>query len=91
MMHYENPKDTAIRIRINQKTKSSAENILRSMGMTMSQAITIYLVQIIANRSIPFNIEAPNKETVKVIKEARAGKGLIRSKNINALFDELGI
>lgn len=91
MMHPENSKDTAIRIRINQRTKNNAENILRSMGMTMSQAITIYLVQIIANRSIPFNIEAPNKETVKVIKEARAGKGLVRSKNINALFDELGI
>jgi len=91
MMHPENSKDTAIRIRINQRTKNNAENILRSMGMTMSQAITIYLVQIIANRSIPFNIEAPNKETVKVIKEARVGKGLVRSKNINALFDELGI
>jgi DNA-damage-inducible protein J len=90
-MHPENSKDTAIRIRINQRTKNNAENILRSMGMTMSQAITIYLVQIIANRSIPFNIEAPNKETVKVIKEARVGKGLVRSKNINALFDELGI
>lgn len=86
-----NTKNTAIRIRINQEIKDSADDILHSMGMTMSQAINIYLAQIITNRSIPFNIEAPNKETTKAITEARAGKGLIKSKDISALFNELGI
>lgn len=91
MLNTENTKNTAIRIRINQEIKDSADDILHSMGMTMSQAINIYLTQIITNRSIPFNIEAPNKETIKAITEARAGKGLIKSKDINALFNELGI
>ena len=81
-MRTENNKNAAIRIRINHKTKYNAENVLRSMGMTMSQAIHLYLVQIISHKAIPFNIEVPNKETVKVIKEVRAGKGLIKSKNI---------
>lgn len=90
-MQTEKTKDTAIRVRIHRKTKDSAEKILRSMGMTMSQAINMYLVQIIANRSIPFSVEVPNKETVKAIKQARAGKGLIKSKNMKALFHELGI
>jgi len=91
MIRAENIKDTAIRIRISQEIKDNAEDILRSMGMTMSQAINMYLVQVIASKAIPFNIEVPNKETAKVIKEARVGKGLIKSKNIKALFNELGI
>jgi DNA-damage-inducible protein J len=86
-----NIKDTAIRVRINHKTKDCAEKVLKNMGITMSQAINIYLFQIISHGSIPFNIEIPNKETIKVIKEARAKKGLIKSKNMKALFDELGI
>jgi DNA-damage-inducible protein J len=90
-MRTETTKDAAIRIRVNHKTKDNAEGILRSMGMTMSQAINMYLIQIIASGSIPFDIEVPNKETAKVIKEARAGKGLIKSKNLDALFEELGI
>ena len=95
MIYTESIKDDAIRIRVNHKIKDTAESILHTMGMTISQAINMYLAQIVVNRSIPFNIETsnelPNKETIKVIKEARANKGLIKSKNINALFKELGI
>ena len=89
--HNTDTKDTAIRVRVNHKIKDNAEDILRSMGMTMSQAVNVYLTRIIASKSIPFNIEMPNKETVKAIKKARAKKGLIKSKNLKSLFDELDI
>lgn len=86
-----NSKDTAIRVRINHKTKDQAQYILHSMGMTMSQAINVYLNQIVAYKAIPFNIEVPNKETIKTIREARFKKGLIKSKNLKSLFEELDI
>jgi len=86
-----NLKDTAIRIRINSQTKDDAENILHSMGLTISQAIHMYLVQIVANQAIPFSIQVPNKETAQAIREAKAGKGLIKSNSMEDLFNELGI
>ena len=91
MMHTENIKDAVMYIKINQKTKDNVENILHNIGITMSQAINMYLTQIIADKSIPFDTKTPNKKTIKVIKEARAGKGLIKSKDINTLFNDLGI
>jgi DNA-damage-inducible protein J len=94
MLHHNTnikPKDAAIRVRVNHKTKNQAEHVLHRMGMTMSQAVNIYLNQIIIYKSIPFNIEVPNKETIKIIKEARAKKGLIKSKDLKSLFEELGI
>ena len=86
-----NSKDAAIRVRVNHKIKDQAEHVLHNMGITMSQAINIYLNQIIVYKSIPFSIKAPNKETIKTIKEARAKKGLIKSKDLKSLFEELGI
>jgi DNA-damage-inducible protein J len=89
--HNHEAKNAAIQIRINRKIKVNAEHVLKCLGLTMSQAINMYLIQIITNEAIPFAIEVPNRETANAIREAKAKKGLIKSKNINDLFTELDI
>ena len=49
-----------INFRIDDETKRAAEALFKSLGLTMSSAITVFLNQSINERGIPFRIHAPD-------------------------------
>ena len=49
-----------INFRIDDETKRAAEALFKSLGLTMSSAITVFLNQPINERGIPFRIHAPD-------------------------------
>ncbi|MFA5800439.1 MAG: type II toxin-antitoxin system RelB/DinJ family antitoxin [Candidatus Peribacteraceae bacterium] len=51
---------TTIQIRTNAKTKKTAQHILEKLGLDLSTAINIYLVQIIEKKGIPFEVLTEN-------------------------------
>ncbi|MDY0214687.1 MAG: type II toxin-antitoxin system RelB/DinJ family antitoxin [Bacilli bacterium] len=62
-------KDTNINIRVNSETKAKTESILNDLGLSLSSAIDIYLVQIIKEKGIPFKVKLPtNSEVEKSLK-----------------------
>lgn len=65
-------KTSSIHIRVEPQIKEKVEKILESLGMTSTEAINIYLRQIIINSGIPFEIKNPQfkNEMVDAIKEA---------------------
>lgn len=54
---------TSISVRTPDKTKKHAQKILKKLGLDLSTAINIYLVQIIAKKGIPFEILTENGMT----------------------------
>lgn len=68
-------------IRIEPEIKKEAEATLDYLGLTMAEAVKLFLKQVIMTDSIPFDIKVPryNKETLEAIKEAKE-----ISKNSNA-------
>ena len=62
-----------INIRIEPELKQQAEETLSYLGLTMAEAIKLFLKQVTLTDSIPFKIEVPryNKETLQAMKEAR--------------------
>ncbi|PIQ76555.1 type II toxin-antitoxin system antitoxin, RelB/DinJ family [Candidatus Peregrinibacteria bacterium CG10_big_fil_rev_8_21_14_0_10_49_24] len=54
---------TTIQVRTKEKTKKTAQKILSALGMDMSTAINLYLVQIIEHKGIPFAITTENGMT----------------------------
>lgn len=65
-------KNTAITMRINEQTKSDAENIFSSLGMTLSEAINVFLHKSIMEGGLPFDVRQPrfNQTTEKAMEEA---------------------
>jgi DNA-damage-inducible protein J len=61
--------------RIDQDLKTKAEKVLASVGVSASQAITMFYRQVVLRRGIPFDVCIPNAETVAAMKEADAGGG----------------
>ena len=51
-------------VRIEERTKLQAEKILKSLGMNTSQAINMFLKQVVLRKGIPFEINIPNDETL---------------------------
>ena len=70
--------DSIVRSRIDPVVKDEANQILKSMGLTLSEGIRLFLYQVIANEALPFEIKAPNKVTREAMIAARKGKGLER-------------
>lgn len=78
-----------INIRIDEKTKSNAEKVLKDLGITPTAAITMFYRQVIRTNGIPFELisPTPNKETLEALQEVEMmEKGEVESKS----FDNIG-
>lgn len=72
-------KITSISMRVNPRIKAEAESIYGSLGMTLTEAINIFLHKSILEGGLPFDVRQPryNSETEAAMREARdilAGK-----------------
>ena len=88
-------KTANINIRIDPETKSKAENLFASFGITVTDAINIFLRKSIMEGGIPFEVKQPryNQETEAAMEEARAiMQGKVDTKAYSStqeLFEEL--
>ena len=78
-------------VRLDENEKQQAFDALKELGITPSQAIRMFLRQVVVTRSIPFPVSVPNDETVKAIEELEQGQDIKRYKNADDLFASLGI
>ena len=69
-------KTQTIRARVEPALKRDAEAILKRVGLTSSDAITLFLAQVKLNNGLPFPVRIPNKLTRQALKEAREGKNV---------------
>ena len=64
---------SVVRARVDPELKREASEILKSMGITTSAAIRMLLVQVVAEKSLPFEVRSPNDVTREAIAASRAG------------------
>lgn len=65
-----------INLRIDPHAKHEATLLYKSLGLTMSDAINLFINQSICENAIPFKIKKPNAETLEAMKELDEGKGI---------------
>ena len=85
------PKTATINVRIEPKLKSTVEKIMEDLGLTTTQAITLFYKQFEIHNGLPFDVSLPNKETLEAINELETNKKLRSYKNIEDLYKELGL
>ena len=69
-------KTSIINARIRPELKGDVELILSQLGISTTQAITMFFEQIKINRGIPFAVQLPNDETIKAMQDARNNTNL---------------
>jgi len=66
--------DTYVRARIDSVTKERAADALEAMGLSISDAIRLLMLRVVAERRLPFEVKAPNAKTREAIHQLEAGK-----------------
>lgn len=69
-------KTTMIHARIEPTLKHEAEMTLNSLGLNMTQAITLFLQQVKYQRGLPFEVKLPNEQTQLIMQEVLEGKNV---------------
>jgi len=69
-------KSEMIRARVEPALKHDAEAVLGKLGMTPTEAITLFYKQVTLYRGLPFPVRVPNAATRKALNEARSRKNV---------------
>jgi DNA-damage-inducible protein J len=69
-------KTATVRARVEPSLKRDAEAVLHKVGLTSSEAITLFLTQVKLSQGLPFEVNVPNSTTRRAISEARKRKNL---------------
>ncbi|MDR2849366.1 MAG: type II toxin-antitoxin system RelB/DinJ family antitoxin [Verrucomicrobiota bacterium] len=87
-------KTSTIHMRIEPEIKEVSDTILNRLGMSTTEAVTLFLNQVILANDWPFpkpDAATPNATTRKAIQAAKSGAGLVRCETAEQLFDQLGL
>ena len=81
-----------LHIRVEPKVKEKAEEILNDLGLSISEAVSVFLNQAILNEGIPFEIRKNrySNSTIKVMEDTKHGKNLSNTfDSVDKMFEEL--
>ncbi|WP_089604188.1 type II toxin-antitoxin system RelB/DinJ family antitoxin [Acinetobacter piscicola] len=80
-----------LHVRIDDETKLQAQQALKAMGLSVSDAVRIFLTRVVAEQAIPFDVRVPNAETVSAMNEADdlIQKKKARFETVEGLFNDL--
>ena len=79
---------TMLHVRVDEDTKERASAALDAMGLSVSDAVRVFLRRIAVEQAIPFPLKVPNAATRAAMEEARS-MDRPRFATAEALFDGL--
>jgi len=79
-------KNEVVRARVEPELKHSAEQVLNSIGMSMTEAIRLFLTQVSLRQEFPIELKIPNATTLKAMAESPTDKTY---KSVDELFNEV--
>ena len=85
------PKTGIISARVDPKLKRNAEEVFKELGLTTTQAITLFYKQVELERGLPFAVRMPNDVTAEALEQARTRQNLGSFNTLEDLFEDLGI
>jgi DNA-damage-inducible protein J len=82
-------KSSIISARIDPDLKHDTELILSQLGLTPSQAITLFYRQVTLHEGLPFPVSLPNAKTRQALREAQERYRLETFDTVDDLFEDL--
>ena len=82
-------KTATIRARVEPELKREAETVFARLGMTTTEAITLFYRQVTLHHGMPFELRLPNARTTEALRQAREGDDLLVYRDLDELRAEL--
>ena len=82
---------TMVHVRVDEQVKAQATETLAAMGLSVSDAVRVFLMRVVADKQMPFALKVPNAETLAAMVEANeiARTRHARFDTATELFDDL--
>ena len=82
---------TMVHVRVDEQIKAQATETLAAMGLSVSDAVRVFLMRVVADKQMPFALKVPNAETRAAMVEADeiARTNRARFDSATELFDDL--
>ncbi len=84
-------KTATIRARVEPELKNKAEHVFSKLGLTTTQAITLFYKQVELRNGLPFEVAIPNITTRRTFENTDADRSLVICENADDMFSKLGI
>ena len=79
-------KTETIRVRVEPEIKREAEEVFEALGLSVTEAITLFYRQVALCQGLPFSMKIPNAETREAIRQAQTKDGLIYYRSVDDLM-----
>lgn len=66
------PSSVMVHVRIDERLKAEAATTLATMGLSISDAVRVFLTRVVAEQQIPFALKVPNSATRAAMQEVDA-------------------
>lgn len=77
--------------RVEPELKRDSEKVLKRLGISITEAVNLFLAQVRIQKGLPFDVRIPNKATLKAMKDAEEGRNLTVCKDADDMFKKLGV
>ncbi|MBE2231948.1 MAG: type II toxin-antitoxin system RelB/DinJ family antitoxin [Anaerolinea sp.] len=84
-------KSAMIRARVDPQLKDEVEDLFAQLGLSTTEAITLFYRQVKLNRGLPFDVRIPNAVTQRTFAETDADENIVRCDDAQDMFTRLGI
>ncbi len=81
-------KTEMIRARVEPDLKHDAEAVFSALGLSPTEAITLFYKQVTMHHGLPFEVRIPNAVTLNAIRQAQAKEGLTKYTSVKDLMAE---
>lgn len=80
-----------LHVRVDDETKAQATQTLAAMGMSVSDAVRLFLRRVVVDQAFPLELKVPNAETRAAMEASRAMMAARRARfaTADALFDDI--
>jgi DNA-damage-inducible protein J len=78
-----------VRARVEPGLKADVEKLLSQLGLTTTEAITMFYSQIRLRQGLPFPVEVPNATTQKTFESTDRGEDLSTFESLDEMFEAL--
>ncbi len=84
-------KTAVVSTRVDPVLKENTAKVFERLGLSTSQAITLFLKQVDLRQGLPFPVVLPTEETEAALLDAKMRRNLLTANSPEELFDDLGI
>jgi len=84
-------KSAMIRARVEPELKADVEKIFQELGLTATEAITLFYYQVKTRKGMPFDVSIPNGTTMETMRKTDAGVELNEYKSLDDFRRKIGV